>query len=90
MKIIGNGVDIVKNSRIKKLISNKKFITMTIIGDGGIGKISWYVYNIFVGNKIISIQNILYRCFDGSFLCSYPCFDISIFFNRSIYFNSQN
>ena len=26
MKIIGNGVDIVKNSRIKKLISNKKFI----------------------------------------------------------------
>ena len=26
MKIFGNGVDIVKNSRIKKLISNKKFI----------------------------------------------------------------
>ncbi len=26
MKIIGNGVDIVKNSRIKRLISNKKFI----------------------------------------------------------------
>ena len=26
IKIIGNGVDIVKNSRIKKLISNKKFI----------------------------------------------------------------
>ena len=26
MQILGNGVDIVKNSRIKKLISNKKFI----------------------------------------------------------------
>tara|TARA_B100001996_G_scaffold364781_1_gene334070 strand:+ start:433 stop:822 length:390 start_codon:yes stop_codon:yes gene_type:complete len=26
MKIIGNGVDIVKNSRIRKLISNKKFV----------------------------------------------------------------
>ena len=26
MKIIGNGVDIVKNSRIKRLILNKKFI----------------------------------------------------------------
>jgi len=26
MKILGNGVDIVENSRIKRLISNKKFI----------------------------------------------------------------
>ena len=26
MKIIGNGVDIVKNSRFRKLISNKKFV----------------------------------------------------------------
>jgi holo-[acyl-carrier-protein] synthase len=26
MKILGNGVDIIENSRIKRLISNKKFI----------------------------------------------------------------